>query len=314
MNNYPIATILGGGGFIGRYLVRNLTKKNFRCIVPTRNPFTKGYLKTQAPPGAIEIINFDPKNFNEIKNAINNSDVVINLVGILNEKRKQKFSTIHTDLPEGIATLCSQTDVKKFIHVSAIGANKESRSKYQQSKFLGEEKALNNFKNTLIIRPSVVCGSEDNFTNLFAKLSLSPIIPVVSKNYKLQPIFVNDVARAIVKAIEIKNNEGQIYEIGGEKISSFEDLIKLILKIIGKKRLVVEMPMTIAKIQSTLLSLLPVPPILTKDQCLILSEKDNVVSDNHLTLKDLDIKPTNVENEMEKWLWRYRSGGEFAKV
>ncbi len=314
MNNYPIATILGGGGFIGRYLVRNLTKKNFRCIVPTRNPFTKGYLKTQATPGAIEIINFDPKNFNEIKNAINNSDVVINLVGILNEKRKQKFSTIHTDLPEGIANLCSQADVKKLIHVSAIGANKESQSKYQQSKFLGEEKVLNNFKNTLIIRPSVVCGSEDNFTNLFAKLSLSPIIPVVSKNYKLQPIFVNDVARAIVKAIEIKNNEGQIYEIGGEKIMSFEDLIKLILKIIGKKRLIVEMPMTIARIQSILLSLLPVPPILTKDQCLILSEKDNVVSDNHLTLKDLDIKPTNVENEMEKWLWRYRSGGEFAKV
>ena len=314
MNNYPIATILGGGGFIGRYLVRNLTKKNFRCIVPTRNPFTKGYLKTQATPGAIEIINFDSKNFNEIKNAINNSDVVINLVGILYEKRKEKFNTIHTDLPEVIANLCSQADVKKFIHVSAIGANKESQSKYQQSKFLGEEKVLNNFKNTLIIRPSVVCGSEDNFTNLFAKLSLSPIIPVVSKNYKLQPIFVNDVARAIVKAIEIKNNEGQIYEIGGEKISSFEDLIKLILKIIGKKRLVVEMPMTIAKIQSMLLSLLPVPPILTKDQCLILSEKDNVVSDNHLTLKDLDIKPTNVENEMEKWLWRYRSGGEFAKV
>jgi len=314
MNNYPIATILGGGGFIGRYLVRNLTQKNFRCIVPTRNPFTKGYLKTQATPGAIEIINFDSKNFNEIKNAINNSDVVINLVGILYEKRKEKFNTIHTDLPEVIANLCSQADVKKFIHVSAIGANKESQSKYQQSKFLGEEKVLNNFKNTLIIRPSVVCGSEDNFTNLFAKLSLSPIIPVVSKNYKLQPIFVNDVARAIVKAIEIKNNEGQIYEIGGEKIISFEDLIKLILKIIGKKRLVVEMPMTIAKIQSMLLSLLPVPPILTKDQCLILSEKDNVVSDNHLTLKDLDIKPTNVENEMEKWLWRYRSGGEFAKV
>ena len=314
MNNYPIATILGGGGFIGRYLVRNLTKKNFRCIIPTRNPFTKGYLKTQAPPGAIEIINFDSKNFNEIKNAINNSDVVINLVGILYENRKQKFKTIHSDLPETIASLCLQSDVKKFIHVSAIGASKESQSKYQQSKFLGEERALNNFKNTLVIRPSVVCGNEDNFTNLFAKLSFSPIVPVVSMNYKLQPIFVNDVARAILKAIEIKNNEGQIYEIGGEKIISFGDMVKLILKIIGKKRLVVEMPMALAKAQSMLLSLLPIPPILTKDQCLILSEKDNVVSGKHLTLQDLNIKPTNVEDEMEKWLWRYRSGGEFAKV
>ena len=314
MNNYPIATILGGGGFIGRYLVRNLTKKNFRCIVPTRNPFAKGYLKTQAPPGAIEIIDFNSKNFNEIKNAINNSDVVINLTGILYETRKQKFNTIHEDLPETIANLCAQSDVKKFVHVSAIGASKESKSKYQQSKFLGEEKSLNSFKNTIVIRPSVVCGSEDNFTNLFAKLSFSPIIPVVNMNYKFQPIFVNDVARAILKAIEIKNNEGKIYEIGGEKIMSFGDIVKLILKIIGKKRLVVEMPMTLAKVQSTLLGLLPIPPILTRDQCLILSEKDNVVSGNHLTLQDLNIKPTDVESEMEKWLWRYRSGGEFAKV
>ena len=314
MNNYPIATILGGGGFIGRYLVRNLTKKNFRCIIPTRNPFTKGYLKTQAPAGAIEIINFNKNNFDEIKNAINNSDVVINLCGILYESRKQKFTTIHVDLPETISNLCTQAKVKKFIHVSAIGASKDSKSKYQQSKFLGEEKALNNFKNTSIIRPSVVCGSEDNFTNLFAKLSLSPIIPVVNINYKFQPIFVNDVARAILKAIETKNNEGQIYEVGGEKTISFGDMVKLILKIIGKKRLVVEMPMTLAKIQSSLLGLLPIPPILTRDQCLILSEKDNVVSGDHLTIKDLNINPADVEKEMEKWLWRYRSGGEFTKV
>tara|TARA_Y100001936_G_C15984509_1_gene618727 strand:- start:255 stop:1199 length:945 start_codon:yes stop_codon:yes gene_type:complete len=314
MNNYPIATILGGGGFIGRYLVRNLTKKNFRCIVPTRNPFAKGYLKTQAPPGAIEIIDFNSKNFYEIKNAINNSDIVINLTGILYETRKQKFNTIHVDLPETIANLCSQSDVNKFIHVSAIGANKESKSKYQQSKFLGEEKSLNSFKNTVVIRPSVVCGSEDNFTNLFAKLSFSPFIPIVNMNYKFQPIFVNDVAKAILKAIEAKNNEGKIYEIGGEKIISFGDMVKHILKIIGKKRLVVEMPMTLAKAQSMLLSLLPIPPILTKDQCVILSEKDNIVSGDHLTIKDLNIKPTDVEKEMEKWLWRYRSGGEFAKV
>ncbi len=314
MNNYPIATILGGGGFIGRYLVRNLTKKNFRCIVPTRNPFAKGYLKTQAPPGAIEIIDFNSKNFYEIKNAINNSDIVINLTGILYETRKQKFNTIHVDLPETIANLCSQSDVNKFIHVSAIGANIESKSKYQQSKFLGEEKSLNSFKNTVVIRPSVVCGSEDNFTNLFAKLSFSPFIPIVNMNYKFQPIFVNDVAKAILKAIEAKNNEGKIYEIGGEKIISFGDMVKHILKIIGKKRLVVEMPMTLAKAQSMLLSLLPIPPILTKDQCVILSEKDNIVSGDHLTIKDLNIKPTDVEKEMEKWLWRYRSGGEFAKV
>jgi NADH dehydrogenase len=315
MNNYPIATVLGLSGMIGSKCARILANRNYRCIAPTRNSFTAGHLKTQFPPGALEFVPFNINNLNEVKNAIENSSYVINLIGILNESRREKFQSIHVDLPEAIAKICQEAGVKKFIHVSALGASKESQSKYQQSKFLGEERALNNFKNTVIVRPSVVISGEDRFTNLFAQLSFSPIIPVpVNINYRIQPIFANDVAKAIVKAIEIKNNEGSIYELGGEKILSLGDMVKLILKIIGKKRLVVEMPMALAKIQSALLSLLPIPPILTKDQCLILSEKDNVVSGNHLTLKDLNIKPVDVETEMEKWLWRYRSGGEFAKV
>ena len=309
-----ICTILGGGGFIGRYLVRNLTKKNYRCIISTRKAFQKGYLKTQATPGAIELVDWNPKNFSLLKESIRNSDIVINLIGILYETRKQKFYNIHTNIPEAIAKICSETDVKKFIHVSAIGANENSKSLYQKSKYHGEIKALNNFKNTVIIRPSVVCGTEDNFTNLFSKLSILPIIPVVGINYKFQPILVDDVVDAIAQAIELKGNEGKIYEIGGPKIISFGDMVKSILKTINKKRFVVPMPMPIAKIQSTITDLLPFPPILTKDQCEILSEADNVVSDKNLTLKDLDIEPSDVEEEMKKWLWRYKDGGQFAKA
>ena len=309
-----ICTILGGGGFIGRYLVRNLTKKNYRCIISTRKTFEKGYLKTQATPGAIELIEWNPNNFSELKEAIKNSDIVINLVGILYETRKQKFYNIHTKIPEVVAKICSETDVKKFINVSAIGANEKSKSLYQKSKYQGEIKSLSNFKNTVIIRPSVVCGTEDNFTNLFSKLSILPVIPIVGINYKFQPILVNDVVDAIVKAIETKENEGKIYEIGGPKIISFGDMVKSILKTINKKRFVVPMPMPIAKIQSAITDLLPFPPILTKDQCQILSEADNIVSNNHLTLKDLDIEPSDVEEEMKKWLWRYKDGGQFAKA
>jgi len=309
-----ICTILGGGGFIGRYLVRNLTKKNYRCIISTRKAFQKGYLKTQATPGAIKLIDWNPNNFLELKESIKNSDIVINLIGILYETRKQKFYNIHTNIPESIAKICADFNVKKFIHVSAIGANENSKSLYQKSKYLGEVKALKNFKNTIIIRPSVVCGTEDNFTNLFSKLSILPVIPVVGINYKFQPILVNDVADAIVQAIEKKNNEGQIYEIGGPKIISFGEMIKSILKTINKKRFIVSMPMPIAKIQSTITDLLPFPPILTKDKCEILSEADNVVSENNLTLKDLDVEPSDVEEEMKKWLWRYKDGGQFAKV
>jgi len=309
-----ICTILGGGGFIGRYLVRNLTKKNYRCIISTRNAFQKGYLKTQATPGSIELINWNPNNFDELKESIKNSDVVINLIGILYETRKQKFMNIHAGIPEAISKICAQSDVKKFIHVSAIGANENSKSLYQRSKFQGEVKALTNFKNTVIIRPSVVCGTEDNFTNLFSKLSILPIIPVVKMNYKFQPILVSDVADTIVKAIEAKDNHGKIYEIGGPQVISFGDMVKSIMRTLNKKRFVVEMPMPIAKIQSTLMSMLPIPPILTGDQCKILSEEDNVVSNNHLTLQDLNVKPSDVEEAMKKWLWRYRDGGQFAKA
>ena len=313
MKNH-ICTILGGGGFIGRYLVRNLTKKNYRCIISTRKAFQKGYLKTQATPGAIELINWNPNNFSELKEAIKNSDIVINLIGILYETRKQKFYNIHSSIPEAVAKICNDSDVKKFIHVSAIGASENSKSLYQKSKYQGEAKALENFKNTVVIRPSVVCGTEDNFTNLFSKLSILPVIPVVGRNYKFQPILVTDVADAIVQAIETKGNEGKIYEIGGPKVISFGDMVKSILSTINKKRFVVEMPMPLAKIQSTITDFLPIPPILTRDQCEILSEADNVVSNNHLTLKDLDINPSDVEEAMKKWLWRYKDGGQFAKA
>tara|TARA_Y100001958_G_scaffold93902_1_gene64219 strand:+ start:170 stop:1114 length:945 start_codon:yes stop_codon:yes gene_type:complete len=309
-----ICTILGGGGFIGRYLVRNLTKKNYRCIISTRNTFQKGYLKTQATPGSIELINWNSNNFDSLKESIENSDIVINLIGILYETRKQKFNNIHSDIPEAIAKICSKTKVKKFIHVSAIGANDNSKSLYQKSKFMGEVKALTNFKNTVIIRPSVVCGTEDNFTNLFSKLSVLPIIPVVGINYKFQPILVTDVADAIVKSIEAPSNHGKIYEIGGPKIISFGEMVKSIVKTLNKKKFVIEMPMPIAKLQSTIISMLPIPPLLTRDQCEILSEADNVVSNNYLTLSDLKIKPSDVEEAMKKWLWRYREGGQFAKA
>ena len=309
-----ICTILGGGGFIGRYLVRNLTKKNYRCIITTRKAFQKGYLKTQAPPGSIELLDWNPNNFSELKESIKNSDVVVNLIGILFETRKQKFYNIHSKIPEAVAKICSETDVKKFISVSAIGANANSKSLYQKSKFQGEVKALENFKNTVIIRPSVVCGAEDNFTNLFSKLSILPVITVVAMNYKFQPILVTDVADAIVQAIQTKNNEGKIYEIGGPKIISFGDMVKSILSTINKKRFVFDMPMSLAKIQSSITDLLPIPPILTRDQCEILSEADNIVSDTQLTLKDLDIEPSDVEEAMKKWLWRFKDGGQFAKV
>ena len=141
-----------------------------------------------------------------------------------------------------------------------------------------------------------------------------PVIPLVNKNYKFQPVLVSDVADSISKALETKDNLGKIYEIGGPKVISFEEMIKVILETINKKRFILEMPMAMAKFQSSITDLLPLPPLLTRDQCEILSEADNIVSGNNLTINDLGIKPLDVQEEMKKWLWRYKDGGQFAKA
>tara|TARA_Y100001970_G_C14193269_1_gene836612 strand:- start:246 stop:1205 length:960 start_codon:yes stop_codon:yes gene_type:complete len=307
-----IVTLFGGSGQIGSNLIGSLIKKNFRCIVVTRSAYNNIHLKTQATPGAIELLEWNAENFSEIGEAIKNSDIVINLVGILYETRKQKFNKLHAKLPEAIAKICARSNVEKLIQISAIGSSINSRSLYQKSKFQGEVNALNNFKNTVIVRPSIVESPTSNFSNLFGKLSFFPIIPIPNLRYRIQPILCTDVVKAIMNIIEVKDNFGKIYEIGGPKILSFKEMIQSIMKAIGKKRLIVEMPMPLAKIQSTITDLLPFPPILTRDQCEILSEQDNVVSNNHLTLKDLDIKPSDVEKAMIKWLVRFRDQGQFS--
>lgn len=308
MENNKICTILGAG-FVGRYVVKYLDGKGYRSIVVSRNPFRKNYILTQARTGYVNIVKF---NFTEIKKAIQKSDYVLNLVGILGPSKD--FFKIHSELPDYISKLCAESkNVQKLIHVSSIGASKNSKSIYQQSKFSGEEKILNNFSSSIIIRPSLVLGAEDQFTNLWGKLSIFPILPVFNYKFQFQPIWVDCLAKAIVNAID-KGNEGKIYEIGGEIQISFGNLVKDILKIIGKKRIVLDAPLSIGKVLGSIFQLMPGRPLLTKDQCLILEGKHNIVSANHLTIKDLGITPTNVEKKMSEWLVQYKEGGQFSKV
>ena len=308
MENNKICTILGAG-FIGRYIIKHLDRKGYRSIVISRNPFRKNYILTQARTGYVNIVKF---NYTEIKKAIQKSDYVFNLIGILGPSKD--FFKIHSELPDYISKLCAESkNVQRLIHVSSIGASKNSKSIYQQSKFSGEEKILNNFSSGIIIRPSLVLGTEDQFTNLWGKLSIFPILPVFNYRFQFQPIWVDCLARAIVNAID-KGNEGKIYEIGGEIQISFGNLVKDILKIIGKKRIVLDVPLSIGKILGSIFQLMPGRPLLTKDQCLILEGKHNIVSDNHLTIKDLGITPANVEKKMSEWLVQYKEGGQFSKV
>ena len=311
-NNQKIIAIFGAGGFLGKHLMRQLTKLDYRVKVATRNPYLKGYLKPLGNPGQIELFKtniFDPK---DIKKVLKNCDLVINLVGILYETRKQKFYQIHAQFPNLLSKLCDELAIKKLVHVSALGVKEKHVSQYMQSKFQGEVYVQDMFKPTVILRPSIVFGPEDKFFNTFASLAqFFPILPLVGGGKtKFAPIYVGDVANAIVKALELNNSEPKIYELGGPKNYSFKELMEILLTEIKKKRLLIPIPFGVAKFQSYFLQMMP-NPLLTPDQVEML-KYNNIVSGEYPTLKDLGISGTSIQSILPKYIYRFRAGGQFG--
>ena len=311
-NNQKIIAIFGAGGFIGKHLMRELTKLDYRIKVATRSPYLKGYLKTQGNPGQIELFETNIFDLDSIKEVLNNCNFVINLVGILYETRKQKFDAVHSYFPDLLSKACSELGIEKLIHVSALGIKEKHPSKYMQSKLEGENKIRENFNGSKILRPSVIFGQEDKFFNTFAQIAqFSPMLPLIGGGKtKFAPIYVGDVAKAIVRALEINNSESEIYELGGPKEYSFKELMKILLTEIKKKRFLVSIPWGLARFQSYFLQMLP-NPLLTPDQVELLKHS-NVVTGNHPTLKDLGITGTEIQNILPKYIYRFRSGGQFG--
>ena len=211
-NNQKIIAIFGAGGFIGKHLMRRLTKLDYRVKVATRNPYLKGYLKPLGSPGQIELFKVNIFDEKDIRKMLKNCDYVINLVGILYETRKQKFNQIHSNFPYLLSSLCNELDIKNLIHISALGVKKNHISKYMQSKLQGEKNIQENFKSSIILRPSVVFGPEDKFFNTFATLAqFSPILPLIGGGKtKFAPIYVGDIAGAIVETLQINNSEEKL--------------------------------------------------------------------------------------------------------
>ena len=307
-----IATIFGASGFIGRHLIRKLTEKDFRIVAATRSPYLHGYLKPLGNPGQIDLekVNlFDEEN---LRTLIKNSDMVINLVGILYENNKQKFENIHAKFPDLLSKLCSELNIEKFVHISALGINEAVSSRYMQSKLKGEKNILNNFNHSVILRPSIVFGPEDKFFNQFASLAeFLPALPLIGGglNY-FQPIYVGDVAKSIVAILEKEEISENIFELGGPQTFTFKELMKILLKQIKKKRFLVPIPFSLAKFQAKILQLLPKPP-LTTDQVEML-KYDNIVTNKYPTLKDLKINPKTIDSILPNYIWRFRRGGQFA--
>jgi len=311
-NNQKILAIFGAGGFIGKHLIRNLTKLDYRIKIATRDPYLKGYLKPLGNPGQIELFKTNIFNEADVKNVLENCDQVINLVGILNETRRQKFNHVHSHFPHLLCNLCNELGIKNLIHVSALGVKEKHKSLYIQSKLQGEKNIQETFKRSIILRPSVVFGPEDKFFNTFASIAqISPILPLIGEGKtKFAPIYVGDVAKAIVKALELNNSESKIYELGGPENYSFKELMEILLREIKKKRFLIPIPFGVAKFQSYFLQMLP-NPLLTPDQVELLKHH-NIVSGDHPTLKELGITGTPIQSILPKYIYRFRAGGQFG--
>ena len=310
--NQKIIAIFGGGGFLGKHLMRELTKLDYRVKVATRNPYLKGYLKPLGNPGQIELFRTNIFDTDQVKKVLENCDIVINLVGILYETKKQKFSQIHGQFPYLLSNLCNELGVKNLVHVSALGVKERHPSAYMQSKLEGEQNIQETFKPSIILRPSIVFGPEDKFFNTFASLAqFSPFLPLIGGGKtKFAPIYVGDIAKAIVKALELNNSEPKIYELGGPENYSFKELMEILLTEIKKKRFLIPIPFGFAKFQSYFLQMMP-NPLLTPVQVELLKH-NNVVSGEHPNLKELGITGTPIQSILPKYIYRFRTGGQFG--
>ena len=311
-NNQKIIAIFGAGGFIGKHLMRQLTKLDYRVKVATRNPYLKGYLKPLGNPGQIGFFKTNIFKPGDVRQVLKNSDFVINLVGILHETRTQKFNQIHAQFPYLLSNLCNEFGIKNLIHISALGVKEKHTSKYMQSKLQGEKNIQETFKPAVILRPSVCFGSGDKFFTTFASIAqFSPILPLIGGGKtKFAPIYVGDVAKAIVKALELNNSESKIYELGGPENYSFKELMEILLKEIKKKRFLIPIPFSAAKFQSYFFQLMKNPP-LTSDQVEML-KYNNIVTGEYPTLKDLGISGKTVQSILPKYIYRFRRGGQFG--
>ncbi len=306
------ATVFGASGFIGRYVVQRLAAEGAVIVAAVRHPDAALFLKPMGDVGQITPVRAGVGDEAAVAAAVAGSDLVINLAGILYEHGSQTFQAVHQDGAERVARLAKAAGAERLIHMSAIGADPASPSLYAQTKGRGEEAVRAAFPAATIIRPSIVFGPEDDFFNRFAGLArVLPALPLIGGGHtRFQPVYVGDVADAIVKAASDAGAAGRTFELGGPTVYRFADLMRLLLKQIGRRRLLVPVPFGVARVQAWFLEKLPIPP-LTRDQVLML-ERDNVVTGPD-GLAELGIRPTAAEAVLPTYLDRYRKGNLFPQ-
>jgi uncharacterized protein YbjT (DUF2867 family) len=312
-----LVTVFGGSGFLGRNVVRALAKRDYRIRVAVRRPELAGHLQPLGKVGQIHSVQANLRYPASVEAAMRDSHVAINLVGILTEGGAQTFEAVQGKGAETVAKAATAVGAR-MVHVSAIGADQNSPSRYARAKAAGEEAVLSAMPSAVILRPSILFGPEDDFTNRFAALArLSPMLPLIGGGEtKLQPAYVGDVATAVADAVEGKTKAGAVYELGGPEVLSMREIMKIILDITDRDRMLVSLPFGLAKLQSSLLQFAPGPFKLTPDQVELL-RSDNVVSGAAkaagLTLEGLGISPDSIEAIAPQYLWRFRPAGQFQR-
>lgn len=306
-----VVTVFGGSGFVGRYIVRLLAKTGARVRVAVRNPNTAMHVLPAGNVGQVTAVPCNVNHYKSVEDAVRGADIVINCVGILNEVRKQTFQTIHVEGADHIAHASMRLSVRKLIHISAIGANENSESEYAKSKGLAEKHVMKYYPKATILRPSLVFGPEDNFFNRFASMvSISPFLPLIGMGTtKFQPIYVGDIAEAVVFAVTHDEAQGQIYELGGSEVLSFKQLLQKTLYHIGRCRILLPVPYSVAYLKAWFLEKLP-NAMLTCDQVSLL-RTDNVVSHKYKTIENMEITPKKLDMILPSYLRRYRKAGTY---
>ncbi|KQP67431.1 3-beta hydroxysteroid dehydrogenase [Methylobacterium sp. Leaf111] len=320
-----LVTVFGGSGFLGRHVVRALAKRGYRIRVAVRRPDLALFLQPLGKVGQIVAVQANLRYPDSIAQAVHGADIVVNLVGILQETGKQTFSQLQAEGAGEIARAAAAVGAP-LVHVSAIGADAHSPSQYARTKALGEARVAEAGGPHVILRPSLVFGPGDSFFNRFAALARAlPVLPLAGAASRFQPVYVADVAEAVARAVEGHVPAGKVYELGGPEVETLESLVRYMLKVTMRKRVVLGLPQPAAMFQARALEvvdtltlgLLPDSLKLTRDQVVLL-QNDNVVSETAKaegrTLEGIGLQPTAMEAVVPGYLWRFRKAGQFAKM
>jgi uncharacterized protein YbjT (DUF2867 family) len=303
-----LVTVFGASGFVGRYVVQRLAHRGLRVRAAVRRPALAEFLRPYGDVGQIAPMQANVRDDASVAKAVQGADAVVNLVGLLYETGHQRFDAVHAAGAARIAHAAQAAGVQRLVQVSAVGADAGSASDYARTKAQGEAAVAHEFPAAKILRPSIVFGPEDGFYNRFANLArFLPALPLIGGGEtRFQPVYVRDVAAAVLAVLEGAPDAAPVYELGGPRVYSFRQVLEYILEVTERKRLLVPLPFELARMEAAVLELLP-KPLLTRDQVELL-KRDNVVSPGMPGLKELGIEPTAVEAIVPTYLRRSRKG------